>query len=842
MNNDRLSIPKIVYFCSDDIHRRQLVENHPTLNGIDFLEVDSSQTKLEVHFLKSLDLDKLTAANLRIEGGDRIREITVNAEPIVNDKVLTVSVNKSGDFSIYTLRLVTDEIDLHRLDNFDLILRAVDFSFKVNCPTDLDCCSENLCPPEPQPQPEINYLAKDYASFRQLILDRLALIMPQWKERNPADLGITLVELLAYVGDYLSYQQDAIATEAYLSTARRRISVRRHARLVDYWMHNGCTARVWVQFQVNAEVVLLKRGTKLLTPIPKQVSPILSDFVYQEALSVQPEVFETMHDSLLFSAHNDLHFYTWENRECCLPKGAIRATLCDSTNNRLRLCVGDILILEERYDPKTGIDINANLTHRHAVRLTKVYPEATRLLQEGREIGRTAAPSVFDPLTGQPIVQIEWDTEDALPFPLCISAEKENGEYFEVSLALGNIVLADRGRTLETAEILGKVPESQLLRVATVSQKSCCEDVSPKRVPPRFYPHLKEAPLTYADPYQPTASAFRTMQPSPQRALPAIALTSQLNGKTFSWTPQRDLLNSRPDSLDFVVEVEADGRAYLRFGNGEQGYRPPSDTEFRAVYRVGNGGAGQIGADAIAHAVSNDPNIVAAVLRVRNPLPAFGGVEPETMEDVRQKAPAAFRTQERAVTPEDYATVAQRYPQIQKAAATFRWTGSWYTVFVTADRLGGLPVDATFENNLRSHLEKYRMAGHDLEIDAPRFVSLAVEMQVCVKSNYFRSHVKSALLELFSNRLLADGRKGVFHPDNFTFGQPVYLSRLYEAALTVAGVKFVTITQFERQGTPSQEALEKGFLQLGRLEIARLDNDPNFPERGIFQLRMEGGK
>src|SRR5206468_1474717 len=70
---------------------------------------------------------------------------------------------------------------------------------------------------------------------------------PEWTERHAADIGITLVELVAYVADYLAYRQDAVATEAYLGTARKRVSVRRHARLVDYPMHDGCNARVWVQ-------------------------------------------------------------------------------------------------------------------------------------------------------------------------------------------------------------------------------------------------------------------------------------------------------------------------------------------------------------------------------------------------------------------------------------------------------------------------------------------------------------------------------------------------------------------------------------------------------------------
>jgi len=134
------------------------------------------------------------------------------------------------------------------------------------------------------------------------------------------------------------------------------------------------------------------------------------------------------------------------------------------------------------------------------------------------------------------------------------------------------------------------------------------------------------------------------------------------------------------------------------------------------------------------------------------------------------------------------------------------------------------------------------MAGHDIEIEGPQFVSLEIEMTVCVETNYFRSDVESALLRVFSNTTLPDGRRGVFHPDNFTFGQPVYLSRLYAAAQEVEGVRFVEIKKFQRLGINSRQALDAGVMEVGRLEIARLDNDPNFAERGVFRLTMEGGK
>ena len=193
-----------------------------------------------------------------------------------------------------------------------------------------------------------------------------------------------------------------------------------------------------------------------------------------------------------------------------------------------------------------------------------------------------------------------------------------------------------------------------------------------------------------------------------------------------------------------------------------------------------------------------EPNALA----VRNPLPAHGGVDMEDAAVVRRRAPEAFRRQERAVTPADYAAVTERLPAVQRAAATLRWTGSWHTVFVTVDRVGGVPMDAGFEDTLTRHVDRYRMAGHDLEFNDPVHVSLELDLLVCVAATHFRADVHAGLLEVLSNRVLADGRRGLFHPDNFSFGQTVYLSPIYAAARQVAGVASVQVTLFQRQGTP----------------------------------------
>src|SRR6185312_4621661 len=92
--------------------------------------------------------------------------------------------------------------------------------------------------------------------------------MPDWKERHAADIGIMLVEVLAYVGDYLSYYQDAVATEAYLDTARQRISVRRHGRLVDYVLSEGTNARAFVAVAVDGELTVQVSEVAFVTGYP----------------------------------------------------------------------------------------------------------------------------------------------------------------------------------------------------------------------------------------------------------------------------------------------------------------------------------------------------------------------------------------------------------------------------------------------------------------------------------------------------------------------------------------------------------------------------------------------
>jgi hypothetical protein len=333
-------------------------------------------------------------------------------------------------------------------------------------------------------------------------------------------------------------------------------------------------------------------------------------------------------------------------------------------------------------------------------------------------------------------------------------------------------------------------------------------------------------------------SASAAREGDPRGATPSLTLIgAEPSAGPQEWGPRFDLISSDGEDRAFVVEEEHDGTVLLRFGDDEHGARPLEGTVFRATYRVGNGVAGNIGRESLAYVVSDDADIVGVV----NPLVAFGGVEAQTGDEIRRDAPATLSIQERAVTAFDYAAKAELDRGVAKAQATFRWTGSWHTVFITADRRDGRPVDAPFETGLRARLERYRMAGYDLEVNAPVFVPLEVTLDVCVQRGHHRSAVARELRDVLSDAVLPGGRLGLFHPDRLTFGQPVYLSSILATAHAVPGVESVDVVSFQRQHEPWSSGIESGVIPMGRLEIARLDDDPNFPEHGVIELSYGGG-
>jgi hypothetical protein len=797
------------------------------LTGIDYAEVAANQRSVEVHFIGGAPPPPGLVGQpdqVRIVGGRRVpvRVTGISSSVRAGRTFLVVSVDQPGDFSDYVL-------EISPRPELDEGYRRVTFNFKAACPTRFDCRP----PASPEPAApdgiDVDYMAKDYASFRQALIDLIPRLAPEWTERLAADFGMTVLELLAYAADQLSYYQDAVATEAYLETARQRVSVRRHARLVDYRMHDGASARTLVHFRMAPEktIDVAPQGEtfELLSRIAEPIGastpgPVVPAVHREPALALAAVVFRTFGGGRLDWRLNELTLHGWGNASCGLRVGAVSVDLVGDLRGILR--PADLLLIEEVKDPSTGDSTLADRAHRQVVRVT-------------------AVEYLRDELHELDVSRVRWDPADALRFPVCVTATTPNGAPVEgVTVARGNLLLADHGTT--RIEI-GR-------RADPIASGNRALRFTLEHGPLSFRPQTPGSD-------RPAAELFETEPDGAEPQVTRMRVAGTLPDD--DWRPVTTLIGADRFDHRFAVETDNDGRALLRFGDSVFGLAPPRNATFDVTYRVGIGPEGNVGAEAISHLIGGSPSLehvldgepVDAVLAIRNPLPAWGGVPPESATRVKRVAPAAFRArQHRAVTEADYAEVAERSPLVRRAVARFRWTGSWHTVFIAIDPAGRLGLSEAAAAEVEAHTRPFTQAGYDLRIVPPTYVPLHLTLEICVDPEHFRAEVEQAVRTALAPAVQPDRRLGFFHPDRFTFGRSLYLSALYAAVAEVEGVDSVVAVRFARLqdveattlGTQTAANLERGEIPIGSLEILRLDDDPDFPEHGILDLVMLGGK
>ena len=809
--------------------RRALVKTRDDLLGIDFVDVErvgKTSFKLHVQFLgKGSGVEALGAANLAITPNlptaPEKLDYSVSAE---GNARLTLAVDGiTAPVGHYILQLLptasaNDASTVAIAPFFD----RAEFRFDVD-----NIIEKNVAvAPNEGPVPLIDYRARDFRGIRSLMLDRIATLLPHRDEHHPADLLTVLVESVAHVADQLSYYQDAVATEAYLGTARRRISVRRHARLLGYLVHEGVNARLWAALRVDPSApgpVEVPQGTPLLSALAA-AQAVLSPADYQRTLDSQTAVvFETMHAATLFPQCNQMPLYTWGARRLALEPGTTSVHLAGDFTSVLQ--PGDVLVLEQE-GPQTSTTTSA--PQAHAVRVVKV-DAAVDPLGGALEAATTTPSAGTSPAAVEeqntPLTHITWHRDDALPFRMWV-VEPELGLR---TVATGNIVLADHGRSLQPE------PLSPLPHDATKP----------------FRPRLRRRGLTHAVPYDHDL-ARQSLEPatiglitSPPDALPYIELDMRDAQPTDSrdnttagdqvWRPRRDLLDESGDTRAFVVEMEADRVAWLRFGDGIYGASPT--TELIARYRVGGGLMGNVGARVLAHVVSDVPGL----LGVTNPLPALGGAEPETMQQVRIRAPQAHRNRPRATTASDYAVLARSFPGVARATASAS-RGRPVPITLRVERVGGQPLTPTFVAQLHNFLEPERMMGHRLHILPARYLGIDVTVTATTEAGLRTGPVRLALAQAFSNLDFGGGRRGVFHPERFDFGTALSVGDLQRRALDVPGIFSATVDArpflFD---AASAVVIREGMIRPQSDQILRVDNDPDTPEYGSLTLNVREG-
>lgn len=801
-------------------NRRQLLlAPGASFNGIDYVHVALSQTQLFVHFLNAVPVQgHLYGQEAAITGGDVVTSVAINPIDETTDwsadsegrPVLALTVPAPGDFSTYRLTIFSDQLDPF----FD----SAQFTFKANCPTTLDCATP--APSFPVPAAErvpIDYLAKDFASFRQALSEFSALRYPSWVERSEADLGVMLMEALAAMADELSYYQDRVSAESTIQTATQRLSVVRHARLVDYEPAPATVATTVLQLDVARPMASPPSATGWTIDTPLLVRALGADGPTTDFEIADPAAGLVSPASFTVDIRwnrASLAPYYWDDSQRWLLAGSTGFYV---TGHGLGLYPGQQLLLD------SPADDSADPPVRELV-MVAATEETSDLL-----IGGASPPPL-------PLTQIS------------LAAPTAQDHDLDHTAVAGNIVPAVQGlRQSETFVIPDPAvpaPGPVVVRVGA--------NWTPQDPRPDYRYCLASGQLAWL---ATTAKDEDTSVP----AQPEIVLGAVLpGGRTSQWAFERWLVGAAAGDQVFTLtpeqyspvlrsngmtwfDYDGDGGTTIRFGDGTFGMSPPPGTVFTAIYRVGGGAAGNVPADTIVNVAPGQAQ-GSIIVSCTNPFPATGGADAETIAQVRNRAPRKFSAEPlRVVRAGDYAAAARSLPWVQQAGTTFRWTGSWLTALTSADpSRSEQPTIAQLES-LTELLDQQRLAGYESYVLPPSYVSIDLQITVRGQAAFFGSDVATAVLAALQPGSVPGGKAGFFDHSRWSFGQPLESSALLAAIQSCPGVIGVYQIQYRQRGVQDWTPLPD-TLTLAADDILRVDNDPSRPEAGSLQVTVEGSK
>jgi hypothetical protein len=790
--------------------RLELLLGQNAVTGIDFVYVDkATQTLLDVYFLNDPVSIKgaVAAKDVRIyspSGGETLPVVPVASVAwiVVSGRdVLRVVTTEPGDFSRYRLHIENAKVDRYYND--------VWFSFKANCDSDLDCkTTPHVCPPEAPVDFPVDYTARDFWSFRQALLDFATQRYPKWKDRLEADVGDMLAEVMSALGDEFAYIQDSYARETYLETATQRRSLRRLAALVDYQLSDGLAAATWLDFQMNADDKIAA-GTQVSEPggsVVFEVGRGLAESFPPES----PKLYGAKAVLSRFLPH------IWSDNDECLPVGAT-----------------DIFI-ENHHAADITFD-DTSRTPAGKWMLLQTTPTDPAVRARAWMVRVIKVEDTDDLVIGAPITHLTWEADQATPFEMDMT-------FLEIH---ANLFPATAGATVRARFIVGPSDDP-------ADHASTVERIGPdSSLIHRFsLPGSEQTPVAW-------------LGDTPQDAVPEVRLREvQLAGKKWvpvpngGWDWRRALIgevSAEPADTVFTLDdgfwrrvvgyqrigIEIVHRDYasndgktIRFGDNGFGLTPADATIFEATFRLNNGTITNVPAGTLSKMAPKP----ATVDSVTNPIAATGGVDPETTAHIRQNAPEQFRYLTfRAVRPEDYAEAAERLPWVQRAGASFRWTGSWIAAFVTPDPKGAFSMSAAQRTELEDQIDRFRQAGRPAYILDPHYATLDLQIAVCVAAASYRGDVEAAVLKVLF------GAGGFFSPDNFTFGTPLERSELEAAIQNVPGVRAVEDILIRRRGWFDWRPFSELIFTVAKDEVIRVENNRLLPERGSVKLSMEGG-
>lgn len=288
---------------------------------------------------------------------------------------------------------------------------------------------------------------------------------------------------------------------------------------------------------------------------------------------------------------------------------------------------------------------------------------------------------------------------------------------------------------------------------------------------------------------------------------------------TYSYSS--DIASEDAAARVFTLEVTSDGVMQVIFGNGINGKIPANNAEIKVSYRYGQGYAGNISNGRVT---AFDTGSAIEGLIISSSSSTSGGSDSESLESMKANIPLMFRTQDRAVSLQDFKDLAIRVPQVAKATcdndgSNVMVYGVPYQANYLNQATNSLAISNTIQNAIITYFEPRTMVG--ASVGAAASVTLQpvnITATINVKPQYVAQLVKDAV-EVELNKFF------VF--DSVSFGQVLSIGSIYRAIQNVEGVDYTSISVFSVTSSGTSSTLTSPATQLFR--------------KGTFTLTTSGG-
>lgn len=210
---------------------------------------------------------------------------------------------------------------------------------------------------------------------------------------------------------------------------------------------------------------------------------------------------------------------------------------------------------------------------------------------------------------------------------------------------------------------------------------------------------------------------------------------------------------SGPDSRHFVVNIDENDLASVRFGNGTQGAAPPNGSAIAATYKTGGGINGNVAAATlvILDGSFRDQSNNLVDLSVTNPLAAVGGADREGLEEAKARAPLTLRQLgDRTVTKDDYVAHAEDVPGVDRAQALGKSDDPGLLANEVEINIvpqgGGLPSQQLKDDVKEAvTVTKPNTIGITVKVEDPSFNTIAITADITLEENAVEATVDQAI-------------------------------------------------------------------------------------------------